>query len=324
MMRFIPTTSIITSDSALRYLFAWLNFMRTPAGALPTDGPGWSIVRSCDGTAYTDDGVGGLPDNIVDFNDLTTYVAATNISWFVLRSPDAAYEYLFYRYSTLDYQWGINYSPGALFIGGDETVIPTATDAVNFCQTSIVSPGIDCTLHMGADDASPYGFFAYMHANGNFADGRAGMARIPITDSAQPGDIEAAPHVFAVQQTTAEIFIRSGMSVNADSNTTSRCVSIPPGQAAARTTPAWYFRDANDDIVCPNDVPVDDNGADVGFPIPFGVNSSLSAPTGFKGFSTFCQWNGMARAAGETFATKTRVSWGDVNFPWDGSVPVDS
>ncbi len=308
-MRFIPTTSIISSDCTLRYLFAWLDFMRT---ASPT-GPGWTIPRSSDGTT------GGAGDNIADFNDLTNWSnGPANVSWFVLQDPAGVKEYLFYRFDASDNNWGILYSPAAGFTGGDEDDYATATDQVAYFGGGLVQP-TDCTLHMGADDAAPYGWFAYMHDNGNFATQRAGMAHIPITDSVQPGDID--PYVFAIGAAQTEVFIYQAFTTSAVSGGISKCVGIPPGQAGVRTIPAMYFRDFQTAITIPSFMPTDDNGADLSFPIPFGVAGTLSAPTGFKGFSTFCQWNGAARAAGETFASKTRVSWGDVNFPWDGSVP---
>ncbi len=311
-MRFIPTTSIIISDCALRYLFAWLDFMRT---ASPT-GPGWTIPRSSDGST------GGAGDNIVDFNDLTNWSGGpVNVSWFVLQDPGGVKEYLFYRYSATDTQWGILYSPAAGFTGGTKDAYATAVDQVVYFAGSLVQE-TNCTLHLGADDAAPYGWFTYMHGNGTFADQRGAMAHIPITDSAQPGDID--PYVFAIGAANTEIFVYQTFTSNSTSPGVSRCMSIPPGQAAARTTPAWYFRDATVGIAVPGNIPVDDNGSDLSFPIPFGVSGSLSAPTGFKGFSTFAQWNGATRAAGETFASKTRVSWGDVNLPWDGSVPQSS
>ena len=61
---------------------------------------------------------------------------------------------------------------------------------------------------------------------------------------------------------------------------------------------------------------------DVAAPILFLRRAGLPAPQGLKGFTDFMRWNGTIRAPGETFASLTRVSWGVVNFPWDGvSVP---
>ncbi len=309
-MRFIPQTSIVLADHTLRFLFAWLDFMRQTS---PT-GPAWTIPRSSDGST------GGAGDNIAAFGDLTFWVAATSISWFVLRSPDGLKEFLFARYNATDSNWQIRYSPAALFIGGDITVIPTATDEVLFAQLALTL-AVDSVLHMGADDATPYGWFMYCNANGDFNDSRGAMAWIPITDSVQPGDID--PYVFSVGTSTVNPFEVGNMTLETVSTVIARCAGIPPGQAAQRTLPALTLRSAFGNML-PSNAPADDNSDDIGMPIPFGVRSPLSAPQGFKGWSSFALWNGVARAAGETFATRTRVSWGDVNFLWDGSVPLDT
>lgn len=310
-MRFVPTTTIITSDGAIRYLFAWLDFMRT---ASPS-GPGWTVPRSSNGT------VGGAGDNIATFSDLSQYTAGVSESWFVLRSPDGAKEFLFFRVDATDANWRCRCSRGALFVGGDAGNIATATDQLLFIGTVAIATETENVLHMGADDAAPYGFFTYMHLTGAFASARGSMAWIPITDAVQPGDVDL--YVLAYGITSVNAFDVGQLTIETDSNTISRCVGIPPGQAVQRTTPALTFRSQAGDMF-PSDTPIDDNGDDLAMPVPFGVRSGISAPNGFKGFSDFVLWNGMARAAGETFASRTRVSWGDVNVPWDGSVPSDT
>ena len=310
-MRFVPQTAILTTDGALRYLFAWLDFMRT---ASPS-GPGWSIPRSSNGST------GGAGDNIAAFGDLSQYAAGTSESWFVLRTPDAASELLFFRTSASDLTWSCSRSPGALFVGGDAGNPPTATDSAVFMGASAIVSQIDSVLHMGADDAAPYGFFTYMHANGNFADARASMAFVPITAAQQPGDVD--PYVFVVGVTTTSGFLLAELTEESATATQARISGIIPGQAAARTCPALTLRSEAGNMF-PNDAPADDNSNDLSMPMSFGVRSPLSAPSGFKGISDFMQWNGVQRAPGETFATRTRVSWGDVNFPWDGSVPLDT
>ena len=307
-MRFIPTTAVPGSDQAVRYLFFWLDFMRQ---ASPV-GPGWTIPRSSNGTT------GGVGDNIVINDDLGQYVAGVGESWFVLRSPDGLKEFLWNRYNTTRTNWQIHYSPGALFIGGDETGRPDATDRVFFMQATPTG-GFDGVLHMAADDTAPYAFYTYMHEAGDFTDGIGGMAWCPITDALQPSDTD--PYVFVYGITTVEAFALSVLGLESNNSAVARCVGIPAGQSSPRTLPCLSYRSSSSIALFPSGAPADGNGNDLSMPVPFGVSSQLTAPFGFKGFTTFMQWNGVGRAPGETFSNRTRVSWGEVNFPWDGSVP---
>lgn len=306
-MRFVPNLTIPSADGTLIYLFEWLDFMRQ---ASPT-GPGWTIPRSSDGTT------GGAGDNIADFGDLSQYVAATSISWFVIQQPDGGREYLFYRTTATDTQWSILYSPGALFIGGDITVIPTATDSEQILLADILTLTGNKVSHMGADDAAPYGFFCFCHASGVFATEHGGMALIPITDGAQPG--EADPVVF-FQDGGGGGFVRGEISDETYSDTQGVCKGFTPGSPTWQTTPGLSVN-ASGNYIFPGGASQDNNGDDVSAPIQFGRRAAL-VPAGMKGFSDFMQWNGLARANCDTFArggsgNPDRISWGDVNFEWD-------
>jgi hypothetical protein len=296
------------TDGALRMLFLWLDWMRT---ASPT-GPGWSIPRSSDGAT------GGAGDNIVDFNDLTTWVASTNISWFVLRAPDSSKEFLWSRYNTSDQDWQVRYSPTGAFTGGDETIIPTAPDSQFFHQVRIHTND-DAMMNMAADDATPYGYYMWAHTPGNFAACEGCWCWIPL-DTVPAGDTDPYVHYlvntnFGGDLTLAYLYDED------NSSTFTRAVSILPGSTTTNTTPALVYRNSGGNVI-PSDLPTDNNGADLTFPIPFGRSAGIGgSATGFKGISTFMQWNGTVRAPGQTFAARTRISWGDVNLPWDGSVP---
>jgi len=260
---------------------------------------------------------GGAGDNIVINDDLGQFNAGVGESWFVIRSPDGLKEFLFNRYNTNNDNWQISYSQGALWVGGDETGVPTAADSAFFTQASLAGNAASA-LHMGADDAAPYAFFSYMHQNGNFSSSQGGMAWVPITDAVQPGETD--PYVFSIGISTVDPFELSVLDVESNDSTRARVVGIPAGQSSPNSIPAQsYLSDGGD--MFPNGAPLDGNGNDLTIQVLFGRSSALSAPVGFKGFSDFMRWNGVARAAGETFNNRTRVSWGDVNFPWDGSVP---
>jgi hypothetical protein len=176
-------------------------------------------------------------------------------------------------------------------------------------------------LHCGADDAAPYGWYTYVNLTGDLSDAQAAMAWIPITDAVQPGEID--PYIFYYDGGAG---VQGYRVTDLDSETVSLiaagCKGFVPGSTWT-AIPALSLNAATLQLF-PNGCAQNDNAKDVSAPIPFGRRAGLSAPQGFKGFSDFMMWNGVVRAPGETFASLTRVSWGDVNFEWDGATPPSS
>ena len=310
-MRFKPTTVITSSSAPQKTVFEFFDFMRQTS---PT-GPGWTVPRSSDGATVVTDGSGS---NITAFGDLSQWVAATSISWFVLRSPDGAQEFLWHRVSVTVGEWKVMRSRGALFIGGDITVVPTAADE-EFVHQPELALAQDAVIHMGADDAAPYGYWLNSHQPGNFATQRAGWAFIPVA-ATPAGDVDPYVHFMANMQFGGAFILADLWDENNTPFRTAVRAKMPG--ADTQTCPALAYQNSGGTMI-PNKAPLDDNGDDLSFPIVFG--RSTDEPTsGYKGISTFMRWNGLLRAPGETFAGRTRVSWGDVNLPWDGSVPVVS
>lgn len=311
-MRFAPKVIISTAtDGGVRLLYAWLDFMRT---ASPS-GPGWTVIKSSNGVEINID-----QDNIASYTDLKQYSAGVSQSWFVIEAPGGGPQFMFARYDTATYNWRCYYSPGGLYTGGDKGNTPNASDAVNYGWNRIVYD-YQSTAHFGADDASPFGFFVHSHANGNFAQLQGMWAWIPL-DSVQTGDTD--PYVMIIGDiNTGESWTTSHLCNDGYQYFNTHCYSILAGETVSNQTPPMMLR-SNERLVIPNGLVVGDAGDDISFPIVFArpvAATTPSGPTGYKGISSFMQWNGTSRAAGETFANRTRVSWGDVNFPWDGSVP---
>jgi len=305
-MRFVPNLTIPSADGTLIYLFEWLDFMRT---ASPT-GPGWTVPRSSDGTT------GGDGDNIAAFGDLSQWTGSAD-SWFVIRQPDGGREYLFFRTSSTDTVWSISYSPGALYVGGSISAIPTATDSETILVADILTLTGNKVLHAGADDAAPYGWYVFSHLSGNFVTEHAGMAMIPITDGAQPGETDP---VLFFQDGGGSGFVRAELSDATKSANQGYCAGFVPGSATFTAVPALSYNEGAN-YVFPGGNSQDDNNDDVAAPIPFSRRSGHT-PSGFKGFSDFIQWNGVTRTNCDTFArggsgNPDRISWGDVNFEWD-------
>jgi len=306
-MRFKPNTAITAADVVLKYLFEFLDFMRA---ASPT-GPAWTISRSSDGTA------GGAGDNIAAFGDLDQYNAGVSESWFVLRQPDGGREWLWFRVNATNTNWGLRYSRSGVFTGGDITAPPTAADQVTIHGTDIIHGVGNSVLHMGADDATPYGWFLYSNVSGDITNSQGMYSQIPITAGVQPAETDPMVFFYDAGGVGATQVALTAVS---DTTTTASCRGSVAGQTAWKSMSA-LVQSANNGstVVFPNVVDVDDNGDDIGMPITFCRPSSLAGPTGYKGVSEFVRWNGFARAAGETFASKTRISLGVANWPWDGT-----
>jgi len=324
-MRFVPTTRITDATNALiKIIYAWLDFMRT---ASPS-GPGWSVVRSSNGTNYTDDGVGGLPDNIASWDDLNVY--ATGRSWFVLRSPDLGggtyKELLWYRLNTTNYDWACRTTrPSYTYSGGNAFDIPTATtSSLLFQMDSGIGVNATCILHMGADDAAPFGFWIWAHNVGVFGTPHCSFALLPITAGVQPNDDD--PYVFLMAEGSGTPFARDNLCTETNSVYTVGSSGRLGSNNTIRTIPGMYYRNVSN-IIAPSSggaygLPANEADAFLGFPIPFGVAAASTAPTGFKGWTDFALWNSDATYIdGKTYDSGNWIAWSSLLLPWDGSLP---
>lgn len=93
---------------------------------------GWSVVMSGDGQG----GEMKLYDIFTDWDRGSDVLPGTGIlgysgCWFVIEAPNGR-QLAFWRSSTFgnahDDEWSVYYSPGGLYVGGDEDTCPTATD----------------------------------------------------------------------------------------------------------------------------------------------------------------------------------------------------
>lgn len=308
-MQFETAVALPTGASAeaLRLLFAFVEFMR--GTSLTSSGsPGWTVSRSSDGTT------GGVGDNISAYTDLSQYNAGVSESWFVLRAPDGSKEFCWYRTTTNDLFWGCAYSPTGAFAGGDAGNRATAADEEIVHPGDLITFSSSNVFHAGADDAAPYGWWLYSHLTGALGTARAAMAFIPITNSQQPGEVD--PYVFFYDGGSGGGFTKANFTSETAPGASGGVRGFVPGSTFT-TIPALGLKGVTSDV-WPDNCAQDSAGADVLAPVAFGRAASLAAPQGFKGYSDFVQWNGVARTAGETFAAKTRISVGAVSFPWDG------
>jgi len=311
-MRFVPNTAYTATDSALKIVYLWLDFMRTASPG----GPGWTIPRSSDGT------VGGAGDNISGYLDLGNYVAGVSESWFVIRQPDGAREILYARASVSDSQWHIFVSETAAFTGGSIAARPTAVDEKEVMPvTNLVQAG-QGVLHMGADDAAPYGWWFWTNASGSFTNGNGTHAMIPITHAIQPGDVGTNPCVFFCDP-QQDGLIEANLYSGNQTGVYSRLSCFEPGSTNYQCV-AGLIQRCLAGSNFPNYCSQDGAGKDIAIPITISRRSSYGSPF-FKGITDFIMWNGVDRNEGETWEGLTRISIGDVNVEWDGlTVPLAS
>jgi len=168
---------------------------------------------------------------------------------------------------------------------------------------------------MGADDAAPFEWFAWVHRTLDFNDEEGAYGMFEIDSAQQPGEADALVFFWGGDN---EGWRESFLDNETSGSTTSRCIAFNP------VTGVYTGIGSMAPEHLPNNMGPDANGADQSFPILFG-RSIQATSGGFKGITDFIQWNGVARAPGETFNSLTRVSLGDVNVPWDGAtVPLSS
>ena len=296
-------------QGTLDFLIVWLDFMR---GA-----PGWTIPRSSDGSS------GGAGDFIDSAADLSQFSAGSSESWFVLRSPDGLKEFLFERATSDDDRWDVQYSASAAYVGGDAGNPPASpVDRLTCWQGDIIDGNPSFTAHFLADDAAPYGWAVYCNVAGVPTTNAGAFGFMPISVT-QPGETDPFVTYFGGGGgSDGWITGSTEMGTEAFAFQQPICRAHPPGDAVTEATvPACVIASYPGSTVkmFPSACSPNNDNEDISFPIPFGLRSTKGGINVFKGFSTFAQWNGVARAPLETFAGLTRISFGDVNFPWDGS-----
>jgi len=320
-LQFSVNNSIsLSGDVSVReYLFQWKEFMVAN---------GWTVPQSSNGTtggSTGGTGSGGVGDHIIDRDDLNQHNPGVSESWFVLRSPDGR-EMKWNRYNSSGNVWYMSYSPSDGFPFSGAAGYPVGNQPDNPADnvevigaTRDLCTGGNIQVHMCCDDEAPYSFYSWVHNAGNFNTGRHFLAMVPITTE-QPGDTD--PVVFVVTGNN-ETVTYANLDDEIAVSIASRTVGYMPNQGVY-VGMALGGIETQRGVCFPSGISQDDNGADPSIPL-LPVRNASQGNGGFKGFSTFMQNNGVARAGGETFASRTRISVGDYNMPWDGATqPVAS
>jgi len=291
------------------FIYEIVDFLRTNSS--------WTVAGSGDGVGP---GQGMGTDAIVNQAALET-----STSWVVLEDPDATVQLLFARVGGGDLQWNVTINPDADYSAGDYQTTPTNAggNALQVCSTNLIDSGssrIHILCENGVTTANA-GWAVYMHANGDFSNADGSLAVIPLTNG-PAGDTH--PFLFLVGIGASQAFtIASGLISSSTAVNDSGCRGVVPGASNVSTYPALQYSWGGG-ILSPNNAGVDTVGKDLLFPIAFGRYTGLADP-GFKGSGDFMRFNGVTRTSCSTLEGLTRVTFGDVNFPWDGvSTPTNS
>lgn len=315
-IRTLPNQYIPSNGTVYSVTYSWYYWFKWMKQASPV-GPGWTVKASHDGA-----GNYGTGDYISDLSStgttqLNTYTSSTDRAWVVLQAPDGR-EILFYKESATAGQFRVYYAPATTggFSGGTTTP-PTVSGQLFMTNQAPAHGAYTAVLHCAADDAAPYGFWAYTHLSGQVGYEEFSLAQLPLDVVAATGDTDPFVTWFANTYTTSGGITVAWLTYENPSYSYIFRSTKPDGTGGA-TISAHYLRNANSSYFFPNNIELLPTGEDVSMPLTFGRNATSGAGF-FKGISSWFQWNGYTRAVGEMFAARSRVSIGDINVPWDGT-----
>lgn len=309
---------------------------------------GWVIQASSDGTNFSNT-AGNLNDQI------TTVAEMNNANaWFVIKEPTAqGRQYAMKRFSATSYlvvyipRDGSNNTQAASG-AGTATALPTYTTSValhgtlpNTGASSWFSTEGTSYFHIGVDDAAPYSFYMIGATVGTGAPEGGSWIRDGMLSGSYPaGDVD--PYVNFLGKVTGVTGSVNCLNVRNLSYATGstlfnqalsgNCylrknlsgetyVSIqaqwPSNKSATGTTTVVNVHNFGTD-----------NHAGRIYTMPLvwirGTTNSQAVPVGWKGISSFLRWTMLSRSGGTTLtisSTRDRVIFGDINVPWDGTVP---
>jgi hypothetical protein len=309
---------------------------------------GWVIQASSDGTNFSNT-AGNLNDQI------TTAAEMNNANaWWVIKEPSTqGRQYGLKRFSTTS--WLVTYIPRdgsnntqAASVAGTATALPTYTTQValhgtlpNTGATSWFNTEGTAYFHIGVDDAAPYNFYMISATVGTGAcEGGTWIRDGMLAGSYPSADVD--PYVNFLGKVTGVTGSSNALSVRNFSYSTGAVVysnSVAghcylrknlSGETYVSIQAAWPSTKTVSSVV--GAVNVNNFGTDSHagriYTMPLvwirGTYNSQAVPVGYKGISSFIRWTMLSRSGGTTLtisSTRDRVIFGDINVPWDGSVP---
>jgi len=289
---------------------------------------GWTVTKSSDGSTVNASG-----DRITGY---ATGSAGLNNSgaWYVLQAPGAVTgatrQLCVQRTSTGAYSFTVTYSYSAGFVAtaGTATVAPTATDSQTFASCAF-STSATYRFSIGADNASPYGF--YMFA---FPTGGGNPYSCLVMDPLAAGtynSLDVDPYILYAPGLTSNSGQTSPLLYTGITAETAGPYSFYKkglsGEGFVLTIGQKYSSASR--VVIPTAVGANPySSKDNVFPIAYLRRSALAAPNGWKGIGTLMKWIGTSRTTGDTLSISATgakdyiVVSSNVALPWNGSTPT--
>jgi hypothetical protein len=239
-------------------------------------------------------------------------------AWIRLTSP-AGYELVFQRSGgagSSERNATITYSPSAGFVtGGDAQNFPSATDRTDlFYSGGAGGPLFDSggTYYMqgGADNANGYGF--WMAVYGFSQNIRTGFVMEPLLQTDSNDTAPGRQNLFYLAAVDGSTYALSSVS-----NINGYCASFLGNTWTI--VPGNYYRN-NQNNMFPNEVGSNSySGTDDRMPIIYAKPNNNGYPYGYKGQGRLMMWEGITRSCADTKESKTRIAFGNISLPWDGT-----
>ena len=276
-------------------------------------GAGWSVNGFSDGlllylnNSSNSDGINSPGSGTQGFDNPA--------AWIRLTAPSGA-ELVFQRGATDEKYVYIKYSPASGFItGGTASVTPTASDQVDLFYSNstggqFFDTGSTYYMQGGADNADGYGFWIACY---NFSQQiRVGFVMEPLLQTDVNDTLPGRQNLFYVGAANDATYSSSQLS-----NINAYCASYLGD--IWTTVPGNIYRN-NQSTTFPGSVPVNPySGADDRMPIIYAKSNNNGYPYGYKGQGRLMMWEGTTRSCADTKESKTRIVFGNISLPWDGT-----
>jgi hypothetical protein len=234
-------------------------------------------------------------------------------SWFVMETPDNLLQIsLSKEGQSTDDIFTTRMNPAADYTGGDATTRPTSASGVEAIVFGTNDDVMDSPFRMNicGSDTAPYWVATMGTLPGTPGDGQISWAAIQLENLA--AGVVCPWWVYVQEQGS---FNSNALSTISGSSTDSRGMAQYAVDTVPVPIPAVTFERTASSQVVPGGIELDGNLAHLSFPIVFAANG----PGHYIGTTEVMQWQGIVREKLTTFNAKTRISFGDVTFPWDGT-----
>ncbi len=271
---------------------------------------GWIVKSSSDGTTFNTTG-----DQISLPGSGAGGFSNSN-AWARIQMPSingVTREFTFQRTNSAAYIMKYSYSAGFI-TGGSASATPTATDQQSSSGATLLSSDVGVLI---AQTEAPYGFVLAAYRYNNLNSGTSGGILFePILPGSGPvGDLD--PYIIGT----------GGLDRNMQSATSFGCwFNKGEVNETYQTIVPNSIRIGTSNTLFPSGANIDQITGKLNIShIPWIRIAGSAGAIGFKGLGSMMMWNGIQTNAGETFnlnSYRDRIALKNVNFPWDGTLPL--